>query len=97
MPWSSTERRRGADMKRLSDESLIVLCAMTAIAAQLDQAKVAGDMRRMAALMVENCPDLADAAGAGAVNAMATLFENVSAAMAGDLPEALKRHGGPLN
>ena len=84
-------------MKRLSDESLIVLCAMTAIAAQLDQAKVARDMRGLAALLVETCPSIADAAGAAAVNSMATLFENVSAAMAGDLPEALKRRGRPLN
>ena len=96
MPWSSTKGRRGADMK-LSNDSLILLCAMAAIGAQLDRAKVAGDMRRMAALMVENCPDLADAAGAGAVDVMATLYETISAGMAGDLPEALKRHGGPLN
>jgi hypothetical protein len=63
---------------RLSDESLIVLCAMTAIAAQLDGAKLASDMRRVAAALVESCPDLATAAGGDAVHSMAALIERIS-------------------
>lgn len=78
-------------MTVLRDESMIVLCALTAIGAQLDRAQLARDMRAMAEVMTRECPELAGSVGA--VNQMATLIENASAGLAGDLPAMLKAGG----
>lgn len=61
---------------RPTDDSLVVACMLVAVAAQLDRQQLVEDMRRAAAAMASECPDLAE--GLKVVSRMADAIEEVT-------------------